>query len=880
MAYLAHVGTGAGGSDAFVSGISDLVSYTCNKGPRVATISVDGQWIEIRNPDGDLSLMHRVFVGDADGLTAPGRLELGVYQGSLALLSFGPQGAPMVAHVLNANGRVAYSAPVQGAAGRISCMERIEAAGGKVLVFTAGQDSDGITCWQERDDGTWAFEAVLDLGGAIGARDVADMAQVTAHGATWLVTLSAQDNAVNLLQISAGGQVSLAHRLDAAGGLPVSNPTAVDVVQMGGKTFVLMAAAGTSSISVLQVQAAGKLALVDQVNDDLNTRFQSLTQMEVIETGGRVFIVAGGADDGLSLLTLLPDGRLVHLDTIADSTAMALENVTGLSLLMQDGVLRIFASGEGGLRVTELAVDLGHLGTVQTAGGSSADLTGTGGDDILQGNGAANSLDGRGGDDILIDGKGEDRLTGGAGADLFVFEADGRRDIITDFQAGVDTIDLSGMGRAYSLDAFKFQSTPDGIKIIFQGEELRIFSHNGQSLDRSDFQITDLMGLWHVDTGPVQQEAQTLIGTGGDDVLQGGTGDDLLRGEAVHASFDDPAGQVFRLYRATLDRDPDRGGHKQWTDALVDGSQGLLDVISGFVGSREFQRSYGDTTDAEFVTLLYTNVLDRAPDPGGLAFWTGHLEAGTRSRAEVVRGFSESTEFKADTALDSMGMSFAGYQAALVDDVYRLYRATLGRDPDVAGLLDWSGRMAGDWTYTDVAAGFVGSREFQRTYGDATDRQFVTLLYNNVLDRDPDTAGMDNWLTHLREGTRSREEVVRGFAQSGEFIRSTGDDLTAYLRRLGENDRLEGGAGEDVLYGGVLSDTFVFAAFDGGSHTVVDLEAWDRIELQGFGYGGKGGALSHFQQVGDDVVFDDQGVTVTFLDADLDVVTAHMLMLL
>ena len=200
-------------------------------------------------------------------------------------------------------------------------------------------------------------------------------------------------------------------------------------------------------------------------------------------------------------MTLLPDGRLVHLDTIADSTAMALENVTGLSLLVQDGVLRIFASGEGGLRVTELAVDLGHLGTVQTAGGSSADLTGTGGDDILQGNGAANSLDGRGGDDILIDGKGEDRLTGGAGADLFVFEADGRRDIITDFQVGVDTIDLSGMGRAYSLDAFKFQSTPDGIKIIFQGEELRIFSHNGQSLDRSDFQITDLMGLWHVDTG-------------------------------------------------------------------------------------------------------------------------------------------------------------------------------------------------------------------------------------------------------------------------------------------------------------------------------------------------------------------------------------------
>ena len=68
-----------------------------------------------------------------------------------------------------------------------------------------------------------------------------------ARNPSWLLTLSAQDNAVNLLHISAAGQVRLTHRLDAQGGLPVANPTAVDVVQMGGKTFVLMAAAGTSS---------------------------------------------------------------------------------------------------------------------------------------------------------------------------------------------------------------------------------------------------------------------------------------------------------------------------------------------------------------------------------------------------------------------------------------------------------------------------------------------------------------------------------------------------------------------------------------------------------------------------------------------------------
>ena len=44
-----------------------------------------------------------------------------------------------------------------------------------------------------------------------------------------------------------------------------------------------------------------------------------------------------------------------------------------------------------------------------------------------------------------------------------------------------------------------------------------------------------------------------------------------------------------------------------------------------FVRSPEFQDRYGNTTDAEFVTLLYRNTLNREPDPAGQAFWTGAL---------------------------------------------------------------------------------------------------------------------------------------------------------------------------------------------------------------------------------------------------------------
>ena len=65
-----------------------------------------------------------------------------------------------------------------------------------------------------------------------------------------------------------------------------------------------------------------------------------------------------------------------------------------------------------------------------------------GGADRLDGGAGHDVLNGGAGDDILIGGVGDDALTGGAGADRFVFGQSHGRDTITDFQPGLDTIDL------------------------------------------------------------------------------------------------------------------------------------------------------------------------------------------------------------------------------------------------------------------------------------------------------------------------------------------------------------------------------------------------------------------------------------------------------
>ena len=70
------------------------------------------------------------------------------------------------------------------------------------------------------------------------------------------------------------------------------------------------------------------------------------------------------------------------------------------------------------------------------------------GNDTLDGGAGADKLFGQAGNDRLIGGGGRDSLTGGAGSDVFVFTDHGSGDTITDFQTGVDHIDLSAFASA------------------------------------------------------------------------------------------------------------------------------------------------------------------------------------------------------------------------------------------------------------------------------------------------------------------------------------------------------------------------------------------------------------------------------------------------
>lgn len=349
---------------------------------------------------------------------------------------------------------------------------------------------------------------------------------------------------------------------------------------------------------------------------------------------------------------------------------------------------------------------------------------------------------------------------------------------------------------------------------------------------------------------------QSLIGSGGADTLEGSDGDNLLIGDRLEAaSQPELAGQVYRLYLATLGREPDATGHDAWTERLLTGEQSLTQVVTGFVNSPEFRATYGPLDDAAFVALLYENVLGRAPDAVGLDNWVAQLVVGI-SREQVVLGFSQSLELISSTRAEAQRFAAAHSEAGWGDDVFRLYQATLDRAPDLTGFGRWSAELAGGAEYADVAAGFVESPEFRAMYGALDDEGFVTLLYENVLGRAADATGLANWTGQLEAGT-SRVAVVEGFAQSAEFIVATTSDYEQWMRDQGTDDRLSSGGGSDVMIGGAGADVFVLAA--GETVTVVDLDPWDTLELTGFGFAGSADAIAAFETVGADLVLSEAG---------------------
>lgn len=111
--------------------------------------------------------------------------------------------------------------------------------------------------------------------------------------------------------------------------------------------------------------------------------------------------------------------------------------------------------------------------------------------------------------------------------------------------------------------------------------------------------------------------------------------------------FADAVAPIVRLFFAHLQRSPDIDGLQFWAGQVRSGWT-ITDVSNFFAESPEFIQRYGSLTNAQYVERVYQNVLGRGSDAAGREFWLAQLNGGLK-RGTMMAQFSEGPEFKQQT---------------------------------------------------------------------------------------------------------------------------------------------------------------------------------------------------------------------------------------
>lgn len=321
--------------------------------------------------------------------------------------------------------------------------------------------------------------------------DVTVLAAGFLQGKTFLFVASAWDAGLAVYTVSASGSLTQTFYLEP-GEVGFNAPSALVTMQVGPRAFVIMASAETDSILVFRVSVGGKLKLIDSMIDTSDTRFARASVLEAFEKDGRHFLLAAGSDDGITLFEIDYRGHLRFIMVVADDFDTTLNNISDIEVTEIGGQLYVFVSSPTEHGFTQFLLNLEPGNTI--LGGAVKDvIMGSSGDDIIYGFGQSDILNGGAGNDILIDGRGRDILTGGSGADIFEFIQDGQRDKITDFEIGIDRIDFSDYDGLYSYLDLDIRVRVDGAAIIIGDEVLWIRSIDGQPILISDWSQSDFI---------------------------------------------------------------------------------------------------------------------------------------------------------------------------------------------------------------------------------------------------------------------------------------------------------------------------------------------------------------------------------------------------
>jgi Ca2+-binding RTX toxin-like protein len=657
-------------------------------------------------------------------------------------------------------------------------------------------------------------------------------------------------------------------RSGASEGIGMGTPTQFVQMTIAGTDYVVVASSQSNSLTVYEIGSDGALLARDHVLDTTYTMFGGANLIETFEVNEVSFFVVAGADAGLDLFTVLPDGQLVLVESLMSSSSFELMDLSSISVNVTDDVTTLYLSSETTQGVTAVAFDTQAWGSVMTGSGGGDTLTGTSAGDVISGFSGNDIIYGGDGADIISDGGGSDILYGGDGADIFVFTEDDATDYIQDFEAGIDQIDLSGFSFFYSISRITTAELSNGIALTVNGERINIYSESGDQLSLSDVVGTALLtpdrpylgassatygtsygdvilGSSFADTIDGLEGADTITGEDGADIIEGGTGDDVVYGGDGNDTISGSDG-ADRLIGDAGDDFVEGGDGADF----MGGGDGN-DIVNGDAGG---DRIYGGSGDD---TLDGGDGWDRLYGQDGDDILLGgqgvdYIYGGTGT--DTVDGGSEADIISGNEGGDVLSGGAGG------DRIY-------GNEDDdtIMGDEGWDRLYGQDGD--DIISGGDGS---DYLYGAAGSDRLSGDDGTDVLlggdDADYLFGGSGGDLLYGEDGAdtlsgEDGDDVLSGGGWADRLYggagndQISGDDGWDWLSGQDGNDALYGGDGNDTLYGGNGDDEI-----DGGEgdDALSGNDGNDSfIFVDAFGYD----TIQDFNHSEDLIVFDIDGFT-------------------
>lgn len=867
-----------------IAGVTDLLIADLVGGAVLLGVTrPGGGLVSLRIGTSSLALQSVLPIDPTGYLPAPMSLSLQPFYGVPTVMVSGGYGSRVAGYQLSATGDFGTLVRLRGSPSGVLSAVEFATVDGVPVHFAAHAAESVIRTFVLGPSARYEEREPVAFGAGGDSRDITALRQITLDGQQHLVALSQEAGEVALFRIEAGARLVRTGGLGMADGFGMAGPVAVEAARIGGADFLIVAAAGSSTLSVMQVMVDGSLRLVDHVGDTLLTRFQTVQALSVVSASGWVFVLAGGGDDGITLFVLLPDGRLVKTGQIEQAAGLALEDVTALTARFAAGGMDVFVSGErpgiGWLRVplpSLMAPQIGASGADTLTGGAGADLlSGGAGNDVLSGGGEA---------DILVDGLGRDTLTGGAGADLFVLGRDSAEDRITDFEPGQDRIDLTSWGRLYSVLDLTISTTATGAVIRWRDEVVQITTATGTALAPAALRTAIDLDLWRMVPQPFVADgvwygtafADLIFGSDGDERFMASAGPDTIDGGAGMDILD--FGEVgegisFDLSRPVQIHDWAVGMVVQGIEGLVGGAFADLlrgtsvgNVLIGHEGNDKLEGRDGD------------DILDGGAGDDILSGGPGADRLIGGEGFDKAIYWDSPTGVQVDMLLPERNTGIAANDALIgVEGLWGSFWAdTLWGDADGNhiegghGNDTLAGRGGADVLLggkgDDVLIGGAGADVMDGgpgfdllAYWDMASPVSVDLARNGAT-----VAGeVDQVLNFEAVFGGSGADVIRGQAAANTLSGGDGDDLLdgrdghdSLIGGAG-HDTLWGGEGNDLLSGGLGADHFVFTS--GQDHIADFAVAEDLLILDralGGGLTTVASALSHAGVIGGDVYFD------------------------